>query len=339
MIELSDNVYNKGLKRNESKFKLWSSAGLMITYKCNCACEFCYYNCSPGSGGLMPVDTVIKAWQSLKRLAGENAKIHITGGEVFLYWEHLEQILKEANSQKLGEIDMIETNGFWAVSDNIISERIKRLNELGVNRLKISVDPFHQQFVDIESVRRLAETASMILGTARVKVRWKKYLDEPRGMKDISQSEMEFQYIESLKEYPCRFTGRAAECLASLTASMKAEQLLQENCRSDFLGVKGVHIDPFGNVFSGTCSGIIVGNINRITLEDIWMRFHPAENNFINTLFNFGPAGLLESAKEAGYNPKKLYADKCHLCTDIRQFFFDKGVNSSTIGPPDCYRK
>ena len=43
MIELSENVYNSRLSRSEPKFKLWRSAGLLLTYKCNCACEFCYY--------------------------------------------------------------------------------------------------------------------------------------------------------------------------------------------------------------------------------------------------------------------------------------------------------
>ena len=41
------NAYNAGLARDDPKFKLWRSAGLMLTYRCNCACEFCYYNCSP----------------------------------------------------------------------------------------------------------------------------------------------------------------------------------------------------------------------------------------------------------------------------------------------------
>ena len=47
MLDLSDNAYNRSRARNESKFKLWRSAGLLLTYQCNAACEFCYYHCSP----------------------------------------------------------------------------------------------------------------------------------------------------------------------------------------------------------------------------------------------------------------------------------------------------
>ena len=337
MMELSDNIYNRQLNRNDAKFKLWRSAGLLLTYKCNCACEFCYYNCSPDAGGLMPTDTAISAWQSLKKMAVNNAKIHITGGEAFLYWEHLLQILEEAKRQALGKFDLLETNGFWATDDNIVTKRLKELDELGMERLKISVDPFHQQYVDVELVRRLARLATEILGAGRVLVRWQKYLDEPAQMKNIDKSDREQQYIKTMKDYPCRFTGRAAGRLAELVASTPVEEISFLNCKKDFLGAKGVHIDPFGNVFSGTCSGIIIGNINKTGLKNIWSSFDPAENKFIETLFNYGPAGLLEKAVQAGYNTSLLYADKCHLCTNIRQFLFDKCIDKSTIGPAECY--
>jgi MoaA/NifB/PqqE/SkfB family radical SAM enzyme len=337
MTELSENIYNSQAARNESKFKLWRSVGLLLTYKCNCACEFCYYNCGPEKNGLMPVDMAISAWQSLKILAGHSAKVHITGGEPFLYWERLQEILEEAGNQDLGKVDLIETNGFWAESVKIIKERLKRLDELGMHRFKISTDPFHQEYVDIEPVRRLACNANEILGPQRVLVRWRKYLEDSVKMKSLSSAERKQKYISAMNDYPCRFTGRAAGRLAELVASKPIDAIASMNCKSDLLGAKGVHIDPFGNVFSGTCSGVIVGNVNQDRLEDIWKQFGPSESEFINTLFNYGPYGLLEEADKLGYKKAKLYADKCHLCTHIRQDFFDNGLEKSIIGPAECY--
>ena len=337
MTELSENIYNSRAARNEPKFKLWRSAGLLLTYKCNCACEFCYYTCSPDKKGLMSVDTAISAWQSLKILAGDSAKIHITGGEPFLYWEKVQEILEEAQNQKLGKVDLIETNGFWATNEKVIRQRLKRLDELGMNRFKVSTDPFHQEYVDIEPIRRLAGVATEILGSERVLVRWKMYLDAPAEMKGLSPAEHEQKYISAMNDYPCRFTGRAAGKLAELTASHPVEKFVSVNCKSDLLSAKGVHIDPFGNVFSGTCSGIIFGNVNRTKLEDIWKQFHPAQGEFINTLFNFGPYGLLEQAGRLGYKKAKVYAGKCHLCTSIRQFFLENSLEKPIIGPVECY--
>jgi sulfatase maturation enzyme AslB (radical SAM superfamily) len=285
----------------------------------------------------MPVDTAIAAWRSLKLLAGDSAKIHLTGGEPFLYWEHLCRILELAQKENLGQIDMIETNGFWATSEKLVTERLSILDGLGVRQLKISTDPFHQEYVDLEPVRLLARIAIDMFGSERVLVRWRKYLNEPVSMEALSLAEREQAYISAMRDYPCRFTGRAGGRLAELVASVPLEQIAMMNCRADFLGAKGVHIDPFGNVFSGTCSGIIIGNISQIPLEQIWQQFQPAQNKLIETLFNCGPYGLLTQAESHGYKKAKLYAGKCHLCTSIRRFLCSKGIEQATIGPPDCY--
>ncbi len=337
MIPLSENIYNCKLKKNESKLKLWRSAGLLLTYKCNCACEFCYYNCSPEKGGLMPADTAIRAWRSLRILAGEEAKVHLTGGEPFLYWERLIEILEQAKKDGLGPCDLVETNGFWAVGDRVAAERLKILNELGMRRLKVSTDPFHQEYVDIEAVRRLAKIAGEILGPQRVLVRWEKYLDNPVELTGLDAEQRNDRLICAMKDYPCRFTGRAASRLAALAAGCSIESIAAMNCSSEFLGAKGVHIDPFGNVFSGTCSGIIVGNINDKPLEDIWKGFDPCGSDFVGTLFHRGPAGLLDKAAEQGYEKASSYATKCHLCTSIRQSLFEKGLKKPIVGPGECY--
>jgi MoaA/NifB/PqqE/SkfB family radical SAM enzyme len=337
MYKLSDNIYNSQLNRNEPKLKLWRSAGLLLTYRCNAGCEFCYYNCSPEKDGLMPVDTVMSAWRSLKILAGDTAKIHITGGEPFLYWEHLRNILEQADKQKLGKVDLIETNGFWATSEKIARQRLQTLNKLGMHRLKISTDPFHLEYVDIEPIRLLAEIATDILGPERVLVRWRKYLENPVKMKGLSNEELSRQYITAIKDYPCRFTGRAAGKLAELVASTPIQNLESVTCKTNFLAAKGVHIDPFGNVFSSTCSGIIIGNVNARNLEDIWKQFHPAQNKFINTLFEQGPSGLLDKDVSTGYKKSNFYAGKCHLCTSIRQFLLNRGFEKAIIGPAECY--
>jgi len=337
MTELLENIYNSEVGRDEQKFKLWRSAGLLLTYKCNAKCEFCYYNCSPEKNGLMSVDVAISAWQSLKVLAGDKTRVHITGGEPFLYWDRLVEILQEGKIQELGPLDMVETNGFWATDEKIVRERLKILDELGIHRLKISCDPFHQEYVDIEPVKRLAGIAKELLGEKRVLVHWEKYLDSPVEMRGLLQDELNRQYSSAFKDYPCRFTGRAAVKLAELVAKDTVEQIAQANCKEAFLSAKGIHIDPFGNVFSGTCSGIIIGNINQSPLENIWRQFHPAKSEFIDTLFNVGPFGLLDRVTKLGYKKAKGYAGKCHLCTGIRQFLFDNGLERSIIGPAECY--
>jgi len=333
MLDLSANVYNRGLARDKRKFKLWRSAGLLLTYKCSAACEFCYYHCSPQKGGLMPVETAVAAWRSLQNLSGDAARIHLTGGEPFLYWDRLVEILAEGKRQRLGLVDLIETNGSWATNESLVEERLNALLILGVQRLKISADPFHQEYVNGERVRRLASAAKRMFGSDHVLVRWEEYIDRSR-LGRLSDGEC----TEAYRERPFRFTGRAGDRLASLLASNPVEAFRNTNCLGDFLGTKGVHIDPYGNVFSGTCSGIILGTLSDKPLEDIWRQFDPWVNTLVGTLCRKGPYGLLEEAESRGYRRLAAYADKCHLCTHIRQFFFENGMRKGVIGPGDCYR-
>jgi len=364
MIKLTDNIYNQQQEKTEAKLKVWRSAGLLLTYKCNAACEFCYYCCGPQNDGLMPVDTAIGAWRGLKELAGDSAKIHLTGGEPFLYFERLCEILEAGKKEKLGEADLIETNAYWATPTNdvgtsgnslsrehrdknnksekrqndFIKDRLKRLDELGMRRLKISCDPFHQEYVDIEQARLLAKVAAEVLGDERVMVRWEKYLVQPVRMKGIPNEQREKNYLQALDDYPVRLTGRAAGKLAQLRGGKTIEELSKVNCRAAFLGARGVHIDPFGNVFSGTCSGIIVGNVNEEGLEKIWRQFEPRQKEVVSVLFERGPGGLLEQAQKAAYKARESYADKCHLCTSVRQFLLGQDEYPSVVGPRQCYQ-
>jgi hypothetical protein len=333
-MDLFENVYNRGVARNKAKFKLWRSAGLMLTYRCTAACEFCYYHCSPRKGGLKPIETCLAAWRSLQTLAGAGAKIHLTGGEPFLDWDHFVEILRKGKELGLGPVDLLETNGFWATDNGLVTERLNTLIALDVQRLKVSVDPFHQEYVDIEPARRLAAAAKRMLGPDRVLVRWEKYLDDC-GLRiaDCGLAERDRAYVAAYRDYPFRFTGRAAGHLAGLLASKPAEAFERMNCLVGFLGAKGVHIDPYGNVFSGTCSGIILGNIGQTPLEEIWRTFDPRGNGLVGILCERGPWGLLERAKSLGYKELSAYADKCHLCTHIRQFLFEHGQDVSVIGP------
>jgi hypothetical protein len=176
-------------------------------------------------------------------------------------------------------------------------------------------------------------------------VRWEKYLpvlqaglENPVDMKTIPAAHRNKRYIETLKDYPCRFTGRAAGHIAALVAKDTVAEISKSNCSEAFLGAKGVHIDPFGNVFSGTCSGIIIGNVGKREISEIWRNWLSKNDAIISRLFDSGPAGLLNEATKLGFKSAERYAGKCHLCSNLRQFLFDKGLYKPTLGPAECYR-
>ncbi|MBN1126248.1 MAG: 4Fe-4S cluster-binding domain-containing protein [Sedimentisphaerales bacterium] len=337
MSKLQDNLYNQHTRRHESKMKLWRYAGLMLTYRCPASCAFCYYNCGPEADGLMPVDTALSAWQSLRKLAGDTASVHLTGGEPFVIYDHLAELMTQAHQQGLGRVDTVETNGYWATDRQQIVERLGYLDSVGLGRLKISWDPFHAEFIDLACIQILVETARQVLGPARVLVRWEKYLQDPVKFDRLNTAQKQTTYCNAAMDDSCRFTGRAASTIGPLCADKSIAILRSRNCSQSFLGAKGVHIDPYGNVFSGLCSGIIIGNINDKPLHQIWEWFDPTATPVVDTLFTSGPAGLLQEAVAGGFEPAQRYASKCHLCTAVREFFFDTGAHRGIIGPGDCY--
>ena len=285
----------------------------------------------------MSVDTAIRAWEGLVQIAADNVRIHITGGEPFLYFDRLAEILQQAHHQGLTGMDLIETNADVDGNEKEIAEKLKLLDSLGLNRLKISWDPFHEEYVDLESVRKFYRIAQKVLGPERVLVRWQHYLDHPSGIREKSEQDKKIILQNALLSDPCRFTGRAADILAELTAKHPAEYFKGRSCQNALLSAKGVHIDPYGNVFNGQCSGMAIGNITQTPLEVLWKTWQPDQNDFWKTLYYDGPFGFFEQARQMGYAPKGKYASKCHLCTDIRRFFFDKRHYSPIITPKDCY--
>lgn len=285
----------------------------------------------------MSVENAVKAYAGLKKIADQKATVHLTGGEPFLVYDRLIKILKAYKKENLGPIDQLETNGYWAENEEIIIEKLKQLDDLGIEKLKISCDHFHQEFVAIENVKRLAKVTENIWSKNRLLVRWYKYLDNPVDMKKLSQIEKTEKYLQSIKEFPCRFTGRAADTLASKAPQKPLDKIKRYNCRKSFFASKGIHIDPFGNIFSGTCSGITLGNITNNNLEDIWKSFDPSTFPVISTLIEKGPAGLLDLKETQQYTPKTHYAGKCQLCTEIRNHLRKKNKFPDIITPDQCY--
>lgn len=285
----------------------------------------------------MSVDTAIASWEGLVRIAGDHAKVHITGGEPFLFFDRLAQICEQAAKLGLTPVDSIETNAGVFENETDLKGKLHLLDRCGLSRLKISWDAFHEEFVDLEKVRQFIAISQNVLGPDRVLVRWEKHLDNPTGVRKQNEGQKKQILLEAMKADSCRFTGRAADILAPLIAQYASGVFQGRDCQKALLGSKGVHIDPFGNVFNGQCSGMILGNVLRTPLDILWKSFQPDRQDFWSTLYEKGPFGWLRLTCQKGYSVRTHYASKCHLCTDIRRFFFDKGIYSQIIGPSDCY--
>lgn len=326
-----------------TELAVWEFAGLLLTYWCNARCAFCYVYSGPDRRGLMDVDMALALWRSLDRLAaraGKTMRIHLAGGEPFRDWVRLVSIIRAARDAGLTPLQKVETNAFWALDDGLTRARLELLDALGVGKLVVSTDAYHQEFVPFDRVRRCVEMARRVLGPGRVQVRWWDFYQQPIDLRRASPLEREQAYQAALERHRDRMTGRAAEQLAGLVPRQSATALAGQNCVKEILLSKHVHIDPYGHIFPGTCSGIILGRAGERTVEQIWQDLAGSwrENPVLDAVVTGGSYELLQRVKALGYPELPGgYASKCHLCAHIRRFLVGRGLWPDFVGPAECY--
>ncbi|MFN0137590.1 MAG: hypothetical protein ACKVS9_15915, partial [Phycisphaerae bacterium] len=171
-------------------------------------------------------------------------------------------------------------------------------------------------------------------------VRWWDFLDEPADVWRSVQERKQEAFHAALARHKERLTGRAAERLAAFFERFPAEHFSDENCVREVLHSQHVHIDPYGNVFPGVCSGIILGNANRRTIPELWddLAANWRAHRVVGPVVRGGSYELMQAALPLGYEPLAAgYANKCHLCQHVRQFLLDRGHWPDAIGPAEVY--
>jgi len=321
----------------------WEFAGLFLTYWCNARCAFCYVHSGPDRGGDMSIARAVELWRSLDRLAGSHGKrmrIHLAGGEPFRDWPRLAGIIHAARQAGLSPLEKIETNAFWATDDDLTRSRLELLDALGVEKLVISTDAYHQEFIPFDRVRRCVEIARRVLGRPRVRVRWWDAYRRPVDLRGAGLETRYDAYRRAFARHRERLAGRAAQVLPALLPRYPAEHFANQSCAESVLRSRHVHIDAYGHIFPGVCSGIVLGRAVGRTVEDVWndVAANWAQNPLVAAVVAGGSFELMRQAQTFGYQAlPDGYADKCHLCTHVRQFLFERGVWPEAIGPAECY--
>jgi len=343
--------------------KYWSSAGLVLTWWCNARCASCYEYCGPERSEWMATDDALRWWGELAEASPHGCRVHLTGGEPMGRWDDLLELCRRAQGD-LGEkyaLEMVETNAFWATGAQVVRRRVRALDRAGMRRLKISTDPYHQQFVEIERCRLAAAVAEDVLGPDRVQVRWRDWLAEgfdTGGLSDGDRAALFARYAAGGRDRLCgraadavaplvtdgdrrlRGPGQQVRCGASPLALTSWREVADTDCRQAVLRSRHVHVDPSGLVMPGTCAGIVLGRAQTGgEIAGLWRRLSDdhAARPIVGALARRGPAGLAERALAAGFVPRGGYASKCQLCWDVRRHLARRGLDAAELGPAWMY--
>ena len=303
-----------------------SAVGILVTYRCSIKCRHCYINCGPNRTGVVELDLAGRLLRQVKEMGLTGSNVHLGGGEAFLHFDRVVDILRTAERLRMAPISWVETNCFWCTSDPIVRERLKILHEAGVSKIWLSTDPYHQEFVPFENVARAREIGVEIFGEDRVTVSRREYFHSPDAWADLAAF---------ANSFPPMLMGRAYTCLRHHLPRKPLDEIAQERCEGEVSPeeMREVHINPDGSIMPSNCSGIVLGDAGVTTLSELCGTDHWRKNDILRLLADRGPVGLLDMAP--GFAPKETYVQRCELCWEVRSFL--AAAHPRTLAPPECY--
>ncbi|MCI0392867.1 MAG: radical SAM protein [Acidobacteria bacterium] len=322
--------------------------GVLLTFECNAECDHCYYHSAPRSkvgASVIEVAEFSAYMDSLKRTLAYLPGIAFLGGEPFLYYKHLLQMIGLVKGRS--PYISILTNGYWGKNRERADRIVGELKEAGLNQLSFGADGFHDPFIPFQSVKN----AILAARDGGLGVNVNVYLREALGAEN-EPDQISSAMVKELNAFggisigygAVEYTARAAERLSPPTGAA-TEKELNDVClqayrgkfypTDTFMNPRVISIDPTGSVT--TCAGILIGNAKEKDLGEIIKDYRPEEHPIISVLIREGPMGLTRLPEAKGFQMKESYTDICQLCYDIRKHL--RPHFPAELGPRQCYEE
>ncbi len=314
------------------------AGGLLVSYSCNAKCKHCYLNCGGKKSGKMDIADAKRHLQSFKEEGIPKEEVHITGGEPFIDLDYLVSILDVAQEAGYSGFGFVETNAFWATNQEKCKRILETIKKRGVEKLCISSDIFHQEFIPLSNVKRLVENCYEVIGPNSIMLRWQGGLDLKKHIGEMTETEIKEYILNPNREFRTRIVGRGTKTLADFLPRQKAENFKDSPCFEKMVGSGHYHFDLHNDLIPGI-GCIILGNASNRTLRELLNNVSEENNPMFEMLSKEGPAGrFLAQANTKGYRElEKGYCDKCHLCFDIKKHIVSLGNSTKEIGPKEAY--
>jgi hypothetical protein len=315
------------------------SGGLITNYYCSSRCQHCLYACGPERNkDYMSRDHAEEYLKKIRSLGCHS--VHIGGGEPMLNFRGLKEVLKAAETIKVG-IDYIETNSSWFTDLDNTCRKLEEIQHLGVNTLLISISPFHNEYIPFYKVKGVMAACQK---TGLSVFPWiSAFIPEVSSFDPANTNSLE-DYKERFGEdfwerlpqiYSLTMKGRPLITFDKLFQKHDVETILSANQNgcSELTDASHFHVDLYGNYIPGLCTGL------SIKAEDLGAELSETEYPLLTALFNDGINGLYKLAKEKySYQADRKFSSKCDLCGDIRSYLaLNRKLNSRELQPQEFY--
>jgi hypothetical protein len=124
---------------------------LTVTGVCNASCRHCAPSCEPTKSDRPDVAFFASVLRQASQVAHIKKDVAFVGGEPTLFPAELWQLLGIAHD--CGFSPSITTNGWWGRNESRRSAFMEKFIQLGLRRIELSVDAFHQEFIPMKAIQ------------------------------------------------------------------------------------------------------------------------------------------------------------------------------------------
>lgn len=290
-----------------------NTVAILLTDKCTAECEMCCFACSPQKSNVMDIGLLRQIIDQAAKMPNINT-VGFSGGEVFLQYDILVEMVKYASKQGLRTT--CTTNGFWGNTYDQALKKLLLLKENGLSKLGLSMDYYHQQYVNINNLKNILMASKKLgipvdIGSVITK-----------STSDLSES------LKVLKDYLINVPHFRAACLPignakniNKTELYYDEDLLNRDKIQCFeLTFFSIYIN--GDVYpccsqAGMIPILRLGNIKSDSLETLLSKYRG--NMYIRIIKKYGFSWFIKIAKKEGFERiySRKYVNKCDLCNYI----------------------
>lgn len=291
-----------------------TTLGIVLGYKCNLRCKSCLWGDELDNPSLMTVEDAMGYIDQAAEL-GTIRMVGFTGGEPTIFKKLIRSAMAYA-AEKHGIPSAISTNCSWATSQNKADSFLLGFHKLGMRRLQVSIDDFHEEFMPAKRVEyaiRAAMKLDMKTTLVCVVTKSSKKVDDYLAEFELEQSDL----LDAF-DAPCTPVGFASEFIP------RSEFETQPGVPADFCSMLDVlNVLPDGSL--QMCCGapfhvssLKAGNLKKTSLSAL-VKTAEWDPVFNSLSINVGPRELANMLIEAGRGEflKDEYATACEACHDI----------------------
>ena len=295
-----------------------SDVGLVMTEQCPVGCSHCLASSTMQVPDLPSLEAHL-TWITKVSRVDRCKAIAITGGEPFLYFPRLLQVVDGCRTRGLRAT--VVTSAYWATSGEIAAGRLRALAHAGLTGITVSTDEYHEESIPLVNVSRVLHAAKECGVSPKVALTY-----VPRGRsadqvkrdlrRELGQHALDGVQIEAGGIVKL---GRAYDLAFPATLPAERPKLV---CNA-----LGPVVQPDGTVASccraplPSTSPLIIGDLNAEDFQPIYQRFlsHPiipfiqtwGLREMLERLIDEGLATGLEGYRDAREE------EICELCRAI----------------------